>query len=120
LSAPLGSVAAGAGAKGVGAALKGAGKSLLGNLTSVEGIASLAPLIASLAAGGMGGGNSGGGMDNAFLQQAYADAKRNNAMAETRYRRTDPLHEAVTQLAFNRLPVSSRQGIALNRVPLPE
>lgn len=118
-SIPLGGVAAGAGAGGVGGALAKAGKGLLGNLTSVDGIASLAPLIASLASGGFGGGNSGG-PDNDFLMQAYGDAKRQNQMQEARYRRVDPLHEAVTQLAFNRLPISSRQGITNNRVPLPE
>lgn len=110
------SVGAGAGA-GAGT-LANVGKNLLGNLTSANGIASLAPLIASLAASGGGGGN--GGTNNEFLQGAYADAKRQNAMHEARYRRVDPLHQAVSQLAFSRMPISSRQGITMNQVPLPE
>jgi hypothetical protein len=74
-----------------------------GSLTSPDGLASLAGIITSLAAGGAGGG--GGASDeqmNALLEQAVR-----------RTERTDPLHQAVTQLAFSRLPVSARNGIQL-------
>lgn len=108
-----------AGAVG-GNALAKAGKGLLSNLTSMEGLSSLAPLIAALA--NRGGSGGGGGMEQGsmdFLQKAYDDARRTQAMAETRYRRVDPLHQAVSQLAFSRLPVNSRQGISYNNLPLP-
>lgn len=85
--------------------------------TDPKNLLSLAPLIGSLATRG---GGANGGIDNEFLKQAYADAQRNNAMKEARFRRVDPLHEAVTQLAFNRMPTTNgTNGIALNRVPLP-
>lgn len=116
-------VAGGAGAagaaRGAGSALAGAGKSVLDNLTSAEGIASLAAMIPALAAGGSGGGGDVGGVNQDFLNRAYEDAKRTNAMQDARFRRVDPLHEAVAQLAFSRLPDSARQGITLPRVPLP-
>lgn len=121
LTAPLGTIAAGgaAGAGGIGSRLAGAGRGALQNLTSPEGMLSLAPLIASLASGGFGGGGGNDGNNNEFLERAYADAKRNNAMAETRYRRTDPLHQAVSQLAFDRMPISSRRNAPMLPIPLP-
>ena len=62
-----------------------------------------------------GGGDEGGG--NEFFTP---EMKRYQAMSEARFRRTDPLHEAVSQLAFQRMPIQSRAGLNLPRVPLPE
>jgi hypothetical protein len=73
-------------------------------LSSPDGLASLAGIIGGLAAGGFGGGGNGASDEqmNALLEQA-----------RLRTERTDPLHQAVTQLAFSRLPVSARNGIQL-------
>lgn len=95
-----------------------AGGGLLGWLKNPKNLVNLAPIVASLAANRGGPGNSGG-VDDGFLRQAYDDAQRVNALKETRFRRVDPLHQAVTQLAFNRMPDSSRQGLNLNTLPLP-
>ena len=112
---PLGGVAAGTGA-GAGAATgsalaAGSGLDRLKNaLMSPQGIGTAAS-IASLLASGDGTSDQ----TRALEQQAA----RNAAITEARMRRTDPLHEAAVQLAFGRLPVSSRNGITLTRVPLP-
>jgi hypothetical protein len=108
--APLGSAAVGGGS--IVNTLKQA-------LTNPKTYASLAPILAQMASGGFGRG-SGGGIDDGFIKQAYADAQRNNAMKEARYRRVDPLHQAVTQLAWNQLPDYARTGISPNNVQLPE
>lgn len=81
-------------------------------LLSPEGIATAGTIAASLAAGGDG--------TNDQTRASEAQARRMQAITEARMRRVDPLHEAVTQLAFGRLPVSSRQGVSLPRVALPE
>jgi hypothetical protein len=73
------------------------------SLTSPDGLASLAGIIGGLATGGMGGG---GGASDEQMNQLLEHAVR-------RTERTDPLHQAVTQLAFSRLPVSARHGINL-------
>ena len=80
----------------------------------------LAALIPALMAG-RGGGNTFGSpeADADFLRKAYADAQHTQGLKEARFRRVDPLHEAVTQLAFSRMPTKSVEGIALPRVPLP-
>ena len=79
---------------------------------------SLAPIIGALATRGV--NNDGtGGAGNAFLQKAYDDAQANNALKETRFRRVDPLHQAVTQLAFNRLPDNATQGLSIDPMALP-
>jgi len=85
-----------------------AGQSLLDKLTSTEGMASLAPLIASLMNGGLGGSQP----------QESPEMRRMNQMTEARLRRTDPLHEAVSQLTYSRLPTAFQNG-PLPRVPLP-
>lgn len=92
-----GSGAAGAGAAG--AAGSAAAGGLKGFLTDPNMLTSLAGVIAALSGGRGGGANS-------------ANAERLNALTEQRMRRVDPLHQAITQLAWNRLPTSARQGIA--------
>lgn len=87
------------------------GQKLKDLLTSPEGLASAGSVISSLLAGN--------GTNDA-TRASEEQARRMQAITEARMRRVDPLHEAVTQLAFSRLPVSSRQGIALPRVALPE
>ena len=94
-------------------------------LFSKQGAGALAAMIPALMA--MKGGPFGGGPDPNvtrgmdLTEKAYADAQRLNAMKEARFRRVDPLHEAVTQLAFNRMPTTNgTNGINLTRVPLPE
>lgn len=69
-----------------------------GMLTDPSNLAGLAGVVGGLSGGG-GGGNS-------------PDVQKLNAITEQRMRRVDPLHQAVTQLAWGRLPTSSRQGIA--------
>lgn len=107
-SAALGSMLptlAGAGTAAATGAAGSAAKGFMGGLkdtfTDPSNLSGLAGVIASLA-GGMGGGNG----------QASADAQRLNQITEQRMRRVDPLHQAVTQLAWGRLPVNARQGIA--------
>ncbi len=93
-AAPLGAVAPVA---------AGAGSKLLDSLTSAKGVTSLAGLAAMLAT--RPGGNSGsanglpGGAGNDQLTQLME-------MASQRAQRTDPLHQAVTQLAMSRLPTN--------------
>lgn len=79
--------------------------------TSPEGIGAAASIAAALATG-----NSSSDQQKNLEEQAA----RNAAITEARMRRVDPLHEAAVQLAFSRLPVNSRQGINLTRIPLPE
>lgn len=43
---------------------------------------------------------------------AQQGAERLNQITEQRMRRVDPLHQAVTQLAWGRLPMNARDGIA--------
>jgi hypothetical protein len=74
---------------------------LKGLVDSPGDIASLGGMIAALA-GGARGGNG----------QASEDAQRLNQITEQRMKRVDPLHQAVTQLAWGRLPTNARQGIA--------
>jgi hypothetical protein len=89
------------------------GKKLWDAVTSPGGIASLASLVPVALAATRGSGTS---------PDAQADldqARRLSAITEARMRRVDPLHEAVTQLAFGRLPTRSRDGLALTRIALP-
>lgn len=97
---------AGAGVYGTGAGLAGGiGKTLLNNLTSTKGIASLASLLPLLmAAKGAGGSGSGTGAATPFANQGQLDSLLN--MTVNRAERTDPLHQAVTQLAMSRLPMN--------------
>lgn len=87
-----------------------AGTDALKKLLSVKGIAGLAPIIAALATKG---NNGSAGIDTAALQ-------RQQQISETQMRRADPLHQAVTQLAYQRMPVSARQGTSFNVLPLPQ
>jgi|SoiMethySBSTD1v2_1073268.scaffolds.fasta_scaffold111614_3 hypothetical protein len=93
-------------------ATRGLGGRLLDNLLSPEGLLTAGSIAASLAGGGDGTSDA--------TRASEEQARRMQAITEARMRRVDPLHEAVTQLAFSRLPVSSRQGLTLPRVALPE
>jgi hypothetical protein len=88
------------------------GSRLLRGLLSPQGLTAAGTIAAALAARGDG--------TNAATRASEDQARRMQALTEARMRRVDPLHEAITQLAFSRLPVSSRQGLALPRVALPE
>jgi len=88
------------------------GASLLKKLLSPDSLATAGTIAASLMSGGDG--------TNADTRASEEQARKIQAITEARMRRVDPLHEAVTQLAFGRLPVSSRNGINLPRVALPE
>lgn len=81
------------------------------SLTDPSAYAALAPLIASLAMGSGGGPASGGGND---------ELRRIQGITEARMRRVDPLHQVATQLAFQRAPITARNGIDLTNVRLPE
>lgn len=94
------------------AASQGLGSRILESLMSPGGLATAGTIAAALA-------NRGDGQ-NDRTRASEDQARRLQAITEARMRRVDPLHEAVTQLAFGRLPVSSRQGIGLPRVALPE
>lgn len=84
------------------------------SLTSAQGAASLASLLPALIATARSGGNgSGGGAGSDELA-------RIQAITEARMRRADPLHQVAVQLAFNRAPISARNGISLQNVPLPQ
>lgn len=82
----------------------GAGSALKNFLTNPANLAKLATIgiPALMQAFGNNGGSNTSGAEQALLDEALR-----------RTQRTDPLHQAVTQLAFSRLPVSARQGINL-------
>jgi hypothetical protein len=90
----------------------GIARGLLDDLLSPQGLATAGTIAASLAGRGDG--------TNDQTRATEEQARRLQAITEARMRRVDPLHEAVTQLAFSRLPVSSRQNINLPRIALPE
>lgn len=71
-------------------------------LTDPEKLVGLAGIITALIGGTKGGG---GGTSS-------ESTERLNAITEQRMKRVDPLHQAITQLAWGRLPVNSRQNIA--------
>jgi hypothetical protein len=98
--------------RGVEQASRGLSDRLLDNLLSPEGLLTAGSIAAQLATGGDG--------TNDQTRATEDQARRLQAITEARMRRVDPLHEAVTQLAFSRLPVSSRQSINLPRIALPE
>ncbi len=83
---------------------------LLKKLLSPEGMASLAPLLIALM--------RGSGSTGAANLPETAEARRMNQITEARMRRVDPLHEAVAQLAYSRLPTNMQNG-PLPRVTLP-
>lgn len=102
-SGAAGTAATGGGAGAASAGAAGAAGSaavggLRGLLTDPNTYAGLAGVIAALS----GGGGNG---------QASEEARRLNQITEQRMRRVDPLHQAVTQLAWNRLPMNARSGI---------
>lgn len=102
----------------VGATTAAAGGSVLDRirraLTDPATLATAGPAIASLM-------SQRGGQDYDSQIAANQDQlRRLQAITEARMRRVDPLHQAATQLAFGRLPVSSRNGITLTNTPLPE
>lgn len=114
VSAPLGSIVPAAAGTATGAtagataATTGA-SSILQKLLKPENLVSLAPVIAALASRG----------SNGSQQADSAALARQQQITETQMRRADPLHQAVTQLAYNRMPVSSRQGTTFDVLPLP-
>jgi len=59
------------------------------------------------------------GRGNGQSAEDTEEARRMRQITEARMRRVDPLHQAVTQLAWGRLPVSARQGLSLTQIPLP-
>ena len=89
------------GATGGGAAALSVADQLKKALTSPSGVANLAGLVASLAAGSRSGGGSGEDVmgQSPQLQELMQ-------MGTERVKRTDPLHQAVTQLAMSRLPTN--------------
>ena len=89
------------GRQGLGRVLPWLGDKAKSLVTNPSNAMDLAGVITAL----VGARNGGNG-------QASADAQRLNAITEQRMRRVDPLHQAITQLAWGRLPVNSRQGIA--------
>lgn len=93
-SLPWTGSAAGAGS---GAASQGIGGALSDFATDPSNIAALAATVGGMASNG----------SNAQSEEA----RRLNQITEQRMRRVDPLHQAITQLAWNRLPINSRQGI---------
>lgn len=93
-----GGAAAGAGTAAAAGGLSGA---LKGLLTNPSNLMDLGGLITALMAGSRGGGG-----------QASPETQRMSQLTEDRFRRVDPLHQAVTQLAWGRLPTNARQGIA--------
>jgi hypothetical protein len=109
---PLGAMGlAGSAARGVGEGVaSGISDKVKDFFTNPKSLAGLAGIIAALASR-----PSGSSADAAGLE----DLKRLNGITEARMRRVDPLHQAVTQLAYGRLPVSSRDGTQLVNVPLP-
>ena len=106
IAATEAAAAAPAALTGGAAAGAGLGADILKHLTSPGGITALASLIPMLA--GAGRGQSGGG--STAMPQGLQDML---TMSVQRAQRTDPLHQAVTQLAFSRLPDASRNGISL-------
>lgn len=76
--------------------------SIKDKLLSPQGLAGLGASIAGLVAANRGGNTETDAATNALLQEALK-----------RSQRVDPLHQAVTQLAFSRLPDSARNGITL-------
>lgn len=106
---PVGGVTAG-GAAGAGGSIANTIRNLF---TTPGGIAQLGGILTALMGSGAFSGGGGGSQE---IPQEMRDAM---AMTNARFRRTDPLHEAVTQLAFQRMPTYSRDGITMNRVPLP-
>jgi hypothetical protein len=106
-TAPLGGLTAGGAAAGAAGA---SGTSLLGKLgsnaldalTSDGGIGALASLIPLL----MARGGNGGGVGN--IGESMPQLNRMLDMSVQRAERTDPLHQMVTRLAEQRMPIRAR------------
>lgn len=82
----------------------GLGADLLKKLTSGQGVAGLASLIPMLMAANSGGGAGSGTGTGDFAQMPQLNSLLD--MSVNRAQRTDPLHQAVTQLAMSRLPTN--------------
>lgn len=83
----------------------GGAASLLQKLLSGKGLAGLATLIPMLlSAKGNSTPPGGGGLDSTLQQNPQLASLLN--MSVNRAQRTDPLHQAVTQLAMSRLPTN--------------
>ncbi len=113
-SAGLGTMATGAGATGsaLGTAATGGGvagglKEFFTDPTNLAGIASVV--------GGLASRNN-----NGQQEQDMDELRRISRIAEAQMRRTDPLHQVATNLAFGRMPTNYRQGVQLKDVQLPE
>lgn len=65
-----------------------------------------APLIGLASGGGGEAGGGGGGASGTDLLTQYPQLQELLAISAERSRRTDPLHQAITQLAMGRLPTS--------------
>lgn len=99
-----------------GGGARGIGNKILQGLLNPKTLAALGIGAGSLIAGNTIGGDGGDG-GSEFLTP---EMRRYQALSEARFRRTDPLHAAIAQLAFQRLPLHAREGLPLPRVPLPE
>ncbi len=113
-SAGLGTAATGAGTAGTALGTAATGGGVAGGLkefftdpTNLAGIASVV--------GGLAGRNN-----NGQQEQDMEELKRLSRITEAQMRRTDPLHQVATNLAFGRMPTNYRQGVQLKDVPLPE
>lgn len=82
----------------------GGGGGLIDSLTSPKSLAGLAGLITTLATRPGGPGGGGGSPDDVLKQYPQLAAMLD--MSVNRAQRTDPLHQAITQLAMNRLPTN--------------
>lgn len=98
---PLGGLGAAAGG-GIGSLLGNIGGKALDAITSDKGLASLASLIPLLASRG------GGGGDLSSLINSMPQLNQMLDMSVQRAQRTDPLHQMVTRLAEQRMPIRSR------------
>jgi hypothetical protein len=107
-SAAVGGVAPTAAAAGGGSALKKVAD-ILGNPATQIALAAGLPLA-------MGMGPDGGGNGNAGIPP---ELQRYLGLSEARIRRADPLHQAAVQMAWQGLPTYGRDGITMNKVPLP-
>lgn len=86
------------------------GRKILNSLISPGGAVGLAGVIGAL----MAKNNSGGGGD---IGSQYPQLNELLNIQTDRVKRTDPLHQALTQSAMNRMPVNVQQGPITNGPP---
>ena len=109
LAGGLGSVLPAAAGGAAAAAADGFLGKLKSQFTDPSNMVDLAGIITALVGASRGGGG-----------QTSPEAQRMQQMTEARMRRVDPLHQAITQLAWGRLPTNARSGIAPpTNSPLP-